>query len=212
MMASWHVSCMLIIKKEKKEEKMNSRFNLPGFAWVAAVLFFLVVVMPQSTLAKKYGFYGSFHVGSTYPLSDLNERADSNIHFRYDLTFRYQVIKDKFEIAALVFYGFNQFTEDHFTGADNMYWKNLSLNIKAIASITPNYRLYLQAGPGSYTPKVGSNSSGYNFGGGIQVNMNAPSRIEFGVDYHVINATSIAGAELKTKFLTLQLGVIFPLF
>lgn len=191
---------------------MNSRFKLPGFAWAAAVLFFLVLVMPQSTLANdKYSFNGSFHVGSTYPLSDLNETSDSNIHFRFDLSFRYK-LSDRLEVAALGFYGFNQFTEDHFTGADNMYWKNLSANIKVIVSVTPNYRLYWQAGPGSYTPKVGSNSSGYNVGGGIQVNMNTPSRIEFGVDYHVINNTLIHGAELKTKFLTLQLGVIFPLF
>ncbi len=199
---------------------MNLRFNLSRFAWVAAVLFFLVVVMPQSTLAQRnYGFYGSFHVGSTYPLEDLNDTADSNIHFRYDLSFRYK-LSDRLEVAAVGFYGFNQFTEDHFTGTDNMYWRNLSANIKVIMSVTPNYRLYWQAGPGSYTPKAGSNSSGYNVGGGFQVNMSGASRLEFGIDYHVINTFYVihAGghyeeiADLKTKFLTLQLGVIFPLF
>jgi len=193
---------------------MNSRSNLSRFAWVAAVLFFVVLLMPQSTLAqtdKRYSFNGSFHVGSTYPLSDLNNTSDSNIHFRFDLSLRYR-LNDKLEAAVVGFYGFSQFTEDHFTGADNMYWKNLSVNLKLIASVTPNYRLYIQAGPGSYKPKVGPTSSGYNFGGGFQVNMNVPSRLEFGVDYHVINDTSIAGEKIKSKFLTLQLGVIFPLF
>jgi hypothetical protein len=183
-------------------------------------LFFVVLVLPQSTLAqRKYSFNGSFHVGSTYPLSDLDTTSDSNIHFRFDLSLRYQ-LSDKLEVAAVGFYGFNQFTEDQFTGADNMYWKNLSLNLKAIVGITPNYYLYWQAGPGSYTPKVGPVSSGYNVGGGFQVKMSGPSRLEFGVDYHVINAFYVINADghaielpnIKTKFLTLQLGVIFPLF
>lgn len=200
---------------------MNSKFNLPRFAWVVTVLFFLVLVIPQSTLAKgNYRFYGSFHVGSTYPLDDLNKRSDSNIHFRYDLSYKFPVIKDKLEIALVVFYGFNQFTEDHFTGDDNIYWKNFSVNAKCIVNVTSNYNLYWQAGPGSYTPKAGSNSSGYNIGGGFQVKMGGPSRLEFGVDYHVINAFYVINAgghaqeieELKTKFLTLQLGVVFPLF
>lgn len=203
---------------------MNLKFNLSRVAWVAAVLFFVVLVMPQSTLAetdKRYGFNGSFHVGSTYPLSDLDKTSDSNIHFRFDLSFRYQ-ITDKLEVAAVGFYGFNQFTEDHSTGSgdDNMYWKNISANVKVIWSF-PNYYLYLQAGPGSYKLKAngimypytpGVTASGYNVGGGFQVKMNGSSRLEFGVDYHRINAPTTWESNIKTEFLTLQLGVIFPLF
>jgi len=191
---------------------MSLKFNLSRFAWVA-VLVFLLALLPQSALAQKnYGFSGSFHVGSTYPLSDLNTTSDSNIHFRFDLSFRYQFSHDKIALAIVGFYGFNQFTEDHFSGADNMYWRNLSLNAKLIFNVTPNYYLYLQAGPGSYKPKVGANCTGYNLGAGFQVPMGSASRLEFGVDYHTINTPSTGEEKIKTKFLTLQLGVIFPLF
>lgn len=199
---------------------MNLRFNLPRFAWVVTVLFFVVLLLPQSTIAqKKYGFYGSFHVGSTYPLSWLEEsRSDSNIHFRFDLSFRYQ-LTDKLAVAAVGFYGFNQFTQDPIV-MDNLYFKNISVNAKVIWSF-PNYYLYLQGGPGSYKAKPdlitsyylpGHNASGYNVGGGFQVEMSGSSRLEFGVDYHSINAITLYEEEIKTEFLTLQLGVIFKLF
>jgi len=199
---------------------MNLRFNLPRVAWAAWFLLLVVLVLPQSILAEKnFRLNGSFHVGSTYPLSDLDETSDSNIHFRFDLGFRYQ-LTDKLAVAAVVFYGFNQFTEDEMVD-DNLYWRNISANAKLIWSVTSDYYFYLQAGPGSYKAKAsfsnpdyipGSTASGYNFGGGFQVKMSGSSRLEFGVDYHRFNAIGYSGTEIKTEFLTLQLGVIFPLF
>lgn len=200
---------------------MNLRFNLPRVAWAVWFLLLVVLVMPQSILAERnFNLNGSFHVGSTYPLSSLDETSDSNIHFRFDLGFRYQ-LTDKLAVAAVVFYGFNQFTEDEMVD-DNLYWRNISVNAKLIWSF-PNYYLYLQAGPGSYKSKAmflntfpgylpDHTASGYNVGGGFQVKMSGSSRLEFGVDYHHFNAMTESGSEVETKFLTLQLGVIFPLF
>jgi hypothetical protein len=198
---------------------MNLRFNLPRFTWAAWFLLLVVLVLPQSILAERnFSLNGSFHVGSTYPLSYLNGRSDSNIHFRFDLGLRYQ-LTDKLAVAAVGFYGFNQFTQDPIVD-DNLYWRNISVNAKVIWSFT-NYYLYLQAGPGSYKTKenliqsdytAGQIDSGYNVGGGFQVKMSGSSRLEFGVDYHRFNASGYSGTEINTEFLTLQLGVIFPLF
>jgi len=143
-------------------------------------------------------WHNSFHVGATYPLDNLNDIADSNIHLRYDLGYR---LNDRLE--AMLMAGFSQFTAESSNGLDHPYWANLSLNIKGFLPTATGLVYYAEAGPGMYRSKSGSNDAGANIGVGGQIPLASPFTIEFGLDYHLINDDD------DTRFLTFQLGVLF---
>ena len=102
-------------------------------------------------------------------------------------------------------FGINQFTAEWQQNVKHPLWFNLSMNIKTVfpAPGSSNLRLYLQAGPGYYMPKSGSNVAGFNLGFGAQIPISGDFSLEFGLDYHHISTDKTA------KFLTFQLGILF---
>ena len=143
-------------------------------------------------------FHYSFHVGSAHPLGRLDKVADSNVYVQTDVGYR---LLDRVDLVGRL--GFAQFTEETFTGLDHRNWLHLNLNAQWSVPTATGLRWYLQAGPGWYHPKTGSNEVGFNMGFGGQIPINGPFSLEFGADYHRIQTDG------ATEFFTLQLGVLF---
>lgn len=191
------------------------------------ILFFMLVVLPQSIMAqgieKGDNFHFSFHVGATYPLNFgsyptdalipkdpdyLNGLADSNIHLRFNMDYR---ISERFN--AVVILGFSQFTDDYETN-DQYNTFNISANIKWLLPTSSGLKWYLAIGPGVYIPKPNlflpyptSTTLGFNVGLGAQIPLNSPFNLEWGIDLHNMNFSK--KSEPKYWFLTFQLGVLF---
>jgi hypothetical protein len=154
-----------------------------------------MIVKPKSNLAF------SFHVGSTYPLSNLDDTSDSNIHVSVDM--EYQVKNNHYLIGVV---GLNQFTAESASAIEHPRWINVSANYKITTPLTAKQMIYyIQGGIGQYFPKSGSSELGANIGIGAQIPLNNYSKLEFGGDYHYVNAS-----EDNNQFLTFKLGVVFP--
>jgi hypothetical protein len=174
--------------------------------------------------ARGRGLRLSFHLGATYPLgfgsnpyhdeypnfTNLNEIADSNVHFRFNLEYAFS---KRFNFMA--FLGFNQFTDDY-KASVHYYWFNVSANLKMLISSPSSTGLkwYLQFGPGIYIPKKNllppnptTTTYGGNIGLGAQIPISGPFDLEWGIDLNCTNFYS--SSEPKYWFLTLQLGMLF---
>jgi hypothetical protein len=202
-----------------------SKRKFPYLSGGVLILLLVVLVLPQFVMADPVkGLRLSFHVGATYPLgsgsirsddpgsiaNSLNYWADSNVHFRFDLTYR---LSDKIDL--MVFSGFSQFTDDNAANVHVHYYTfNYSANVKWLFPTATGLKWYVQGGPGLYVPKPGligpyptGNTVGFNVGWGAQIPLTGPFDIEWGVDLHNINLSS--DDQPKYWFLTLQLGVLF---
>jgi hypothetical protein len=147
---------------------------------------------------KEPWFLFGFDVGSSHPLATLDTRADANIHLRAEASFR---LFSPFRLLAMA--GFSQFTEETSTSADNVYWLNYSANLQVLFPLSNGMRIYLQAGPGLYSPKTGSNQRGFNAGLGGQIPLPGPFIVQFGADYHRTLG------DQRTEYWTAQMGVLF---
>ncbi len=212
---------------KKNSSKNRFNFNPPSLAWLVMVVFFVVLALPQTALAGNETFASkglrlSFHVGATYPLGigslpgefgqledykNLNDLADSNVHFRFNFEY---ALNDKFNL--MVFAGFSQFTDDY-TVAIHYYTFNVSGNVKVFFGGTCS-KWYLQLGPGWYIPKPNlplpyptTATVGGNIGIGTRIPISGSCALEWGIDMHSINFFN--NDEPKFWFLTLQLGVLF---
>lgn len=173
---------------------------------------------------KVRGLRLSFHLGATYPLglgsnphqdeyphfTNLDEIADSNVHFRFNLDY---ALSKRFNLMA--FLGFNQFTDDY-KALVHYYWFNVSANLKMFISSPSSTGLkwYWQLGPGIYIPKKNllppnptATTYGGNIGLGAQIPISGPFDLEWGIDLNCTNFYS--SSEPKYWFLTLQLGILF---
>ncbi len=143
---------------------------------------------------------GSFHIGSTHPLGELDGPTDSNIHFRLDASYPFT---DRFRLLAMA--GYSQLTAETASGADHPRWINLSVNIQTLLPTASGLKWFVQGGPGVYWPESGSSEVGFNLGFGAQIPFGSgPNAIEIGADYHNVQ-TDFDDLE----FLTVQLGVLF---
>lgn len=146
-------------------------------------------------------YLGSFHVGGTYPLDQLDRNAESNIHVRVDKTYRLNETQ-----YLMLMAGLSQFTTEANQTFDHPRWLNLSANY--MLTFGPSPRHYFQAGPGYYKPSPGSWDWGFNIGYGRFIPVyNTPCIMKFGLDWHCIYTD-----DEKTQFLTFQLGVLFNLW
>ncbi|MCP5053698.1 MAG: porin family protein [bacterium] len=205
--------------------------KFPWITGISLVLIFVLVALaiPQGLSAQDDServnnrrLRLSFHVGATYPLGigsntkedvefpgvNLDDLADSNVHFRFDFTYQ---LNDKLDLVA--FLGFSQFTDDY-AAFVHYYTFNTSINLKFLMPTSTGLKWYLQWGPGVYIPKNGlalpyptGNTLGFNVGFGAQVPLPGPFDIEWGVDLHNVNIAS--NAQPRYWFLTFQLGVLF---
>lgn len=189
------------------------RFNSHGFAWIAVVLFFVVLVLSQAALADekpavKRGFVHGLHVGGTYPVGLLNNHQDSNIHFRMNAGYAFNN-----RLSLMAFIGFSQFTEDVESTDLNYYWFNASLNLKVTLITTPNgVSYFFQGGPGIYIPKSNpaiplTTTFGFNVGIGAEVPISTPFHVEWAWYYHYVNISK--PKEPQYSFLAVHLGVIY---
>jgi hypothetical protein len=140
----------------------------------------------------------SFHVGSTHPLGRLDDRADANIHLHADASYG---LSDRYRL--LLMGGLSQLTSEVATETEHPRWLNLSLDVQALFPSASGLRYFLQGGVGSYWPKSGPSDLGFNLGFGAQIPLPAPFGLELGVDYHAVQDKA------RTRFLTVQLGVLF---
>jgi len=140
----------------------------------------------------------SFHVGSAHPLGSLDDAADANVYLQGDLGFR---LNDRVDLVGRL--GFAQFTAETATGIDNPYWVHASLDAQFLFPTPSGLRWYVQAGPGWYDPKAGSGDLGVNLGFGARIPLPGAFGLELGADYHYLFD------DPKTRFLTVQLGVLF---
>lgn len=143
-------------------------------------------------------WWGSFHVGGTYPLGYLNEIAESNIHIRTDLTYRFAEIQ-----FLMLMFGLNQFTAETDQTIAHPRWFNVSLNYMIVFN---SWLIdYIQLGPGYYHSKLGHWIIGANIGIGTLIPItDSKCCLKFGLDWH-----GLFGPNDTEKFLTFQLGVLF---
>lgn len=139
---------------------------------------------------------GSFHVGSTHPLGDLNKIADANIHVRADLGYR---LTDRVRLDLQA--GFSQLTAESNAGIDHPHFFNLSLDGQLFFPLPSGNTFFLEAGPGIYWPKGGGSDLGFNLGLGLQLPISTRHTLELGADYHRISS--------REEFVTVGLGVLF---
>ncbi len=139
---------------------------------------------------------GSFHVGSTHPLGDLNKIADANIHVRGDLGYR---LTDRFRLDLQA--GFSQLTAEAAARIDHPHFVHLSLDGQLLFPLPSGNIFFLEAGPGVYWPKGGGSDLGFNLGLGVQLPISPRHTLELGADYHRVSS--------KEEFVTVALGVLF---
>ena len=139
---------------------------------------------------------GSFHVGSTHPLGDLNKIADANIHVRADLGYR---LTDRVRLDLQA--GFSQLTAESFAGIAHPHFFNLSLDGQILFPQPSGNAFFLEAGPGIYWPKGGGSDLGFNLGLGYRLPISNRHTLEIGADYHRISS--------REEFVTVALGVLF---
>lgn len=140
----------------------------------------------------------SFHVGSAHPLGDLDRSSDANVYASFDAGFR---LTDRWNLKGVL--GLAQFTAESAAAIEHPRWLHASVNLESLFPTPSGLRLYLRGGAGWYDSKSGSSDLGFNLGFGAQIPINAPFSLELGTDFHQIQDES------DTRFLTLQLGVLF---
>ncbi len=156
----------------------------------------LVTVGGAGTGGTNSPWFGSFHVGSTHPLGDLNRIADANVHVRADLGYR---LADRFRLDLQA--GFSQLTAEAGAGIDHPHFFALSFDGQLLFPQPSGNAFFLEAGPGLYWRNGGGSDLGFNLGFGYQLPISFRHTLEIGADYH-----RVPGQE---EFVTLALGVLF---
>ncbi|MFQ5676483.1 MAG: hypothetical protein ACE5G1_11340, partial [bacterium] len=118
----------------------------------------------------------TFRLGPSIPLGASSTSYDPMIHFSVD--FNRQINRNW---AWLVNSGFAQFSGQGGT-SDLTYW-NISANARWLPIVTPEYRMFINAGVGIYIPDEGSSNAGVNIGAGLQIPLSTMLDLEFGGDY-----------------------------
>jgi opacity protein-like surface antigen len=129
----------------------------------------------------------SLDVGLTVPTGSYNNLY--NPGFSIGLNAGYRLTP---QVSLVGLFAFNYFNSGS-PLVNDTYWWNLSANLKYAFTTNP-VRPYLIVGPGIYIPKSGSIRVGYNFGLGIDYNLNPNWQIELGLNRHHIY---VSGSGIK---------------
>lgn len=122
----------------------------------------------------------SFHFGYNKPVGDFGNDFDPGLSIYADLGYKFN------RTTALVFnLGYNAFKTKNPVFED-MYWINLSGNLKYTFQLGGPYSLSLAAGPGVYFPENGDPRMGFNAGFAVGYEFSSVVTFELGIDQHVI--------------------------
>lgn len=156
-----------------------------------------VVVIPGSggvVPPGRAGLWYSFHLGLNSPTGSFDDALDAGPSLTLDAEYPWT---DRISIVTML--GLHVFEGD----PDPFYYTNLSVNAKAYMPLGwANF--YVEAGPGIYFPKSGSNEFGVNVGAGFSFPVNPKLKIEVGPDLHVVDP----GGD-STTFIDARLGIVF---
>ncbi|NIM10864.1 MAG: outer membrane beta-barrel protein [Candidatus Aminicenantes bacterium] len=120
------------------------------------------------------------YAGAGIPIDILNVNYDPGFSSGGYIGYYFS---PSFSLVGLL--GYNGFKAVSASAAGDMYWWNISCNIKS-EILTRPFRLYVNAGPGIYIPKTGSLEQGFNVGAGVSYSLASRWALELGTDYHRI--------------------------
>lgn len=143
----------------------------------------------------------SFHVGSTHPLSNLNNIADANIYAMADLSFP---VSSNFNLQLLA--GIAQMTNKNTVLTENPRWTHFSANAQKILPRVFDMKPYIRGGIGLYSDVSNTSTMGANIGLGGIVRISNQLLFSPGIDLHL---PAFSSKDKKPYFLTAHIGVIF---
>ena len=140
------------------------------------------------------GLWYSFHLGLNSPIGSFKKSFDPGPSLTVDAEYPW---KDNLSLVAM-------FGLHVFEGSPNtFYYRNFSVDAKAYFPFGWT-RVYAQAGPGVYLPKIGSNVFGLNVGTGLSFPVLPKLKIEVGPDLHFVDPSG-----RRQLFIDAKLGVVF---
>ncbi len=140
------------------------------------------------------GLWYSFHLGLNSPLGEFKKAFDPGPSMTLDAEYP---IRENLSLNAM--FGLHVFGGN----PNTFYYRNFSVDAKAYFPLTWT-RLYVQAGPGAYLPKIGPNVFGFNVGTGLSFPVLPKLKIEVGPDLHVVDPSG-----QKRIFIDAKMGVVF---
>jgi M6 family metalloprotease-like protein len=141
----------------------------------------------------------SFDLGMNFPVASFARSFAPGPSATVDLEYQ---LNDRISLEAM--YGYHFFhNRTGVSGASNLAYRNLSFNARAYVPFSWAH-LYVQAGPGVYSPNIGSTVSGLNFGAGLSFSLLTNLKAEVGSDLHFVDPS---GA--RKVFFDNKLGLAF---